>query len=295
MTRVVVLMDVSGSMQSFELEDSIKELLKEIPPGVSVAYGVFSKKSLFTEKFTSDPGELRALVDRVTTQYQLTRPGSGTAMVDAIHEALKLLEPPQAGDAIILASDGGDNSGHVSMSDIEREFQSRPVRLFVFLPGRPGNSVSPDEATSLNWLFTMAERTGGAAYPNFASNIRDWGWNRFMFMKAMKAFWLEGIPNTYVGVVGVPNSVKKPATWKLQLSKDAETKWVRPAIWYPTQLRPCGGPPTAAHEKALGRGTSAVAKFKPPPIPTPRQSSSWLQCRMRCVLPGLRPSRRRRW
>src|SRR5262249_10120743 len=148
-SRIIVLIDESGSMgedgrpgihqtQALRpIKQALSDLMEELPPGVSVEYGLFNDKWLFSEAFVSDPKELRKRIDDVTSRF--ARIGHGkTALFDSLHQALLNLGTPQLTDTILLLTDGGDNSSQRTAKQLEHEFRVAGARLLTMMVYRSG-------------------------------------------------------------------------------------------------------------------------------------------------------------
>jgi VWFA-related protein len=97
--------------------------------------------------------------------------GGGTAMYDALYFTCrdKLLKEPQAGPvrrAIILLSDGDDNSSHVTREESIEMAQRAEVIVYTISTNITGSKTKSDKV-----LERIADATGGRAF--FPFQIRD--------------------------------------------------------------------------------------------------------------------------
>jgi VWFA-related protein len=161
--QVGLLVDASNSIRDrfkFEQESAIEFLNQTIRPKYDRAFVIgFDVAPELTQDFT-DKTELLARGVRAM------RPGGGTAMYDALFYACrdKLLKSPQASSvrrAIILLSDGDDNSSHVTRDEaIEMALRANTIVYTIstnFPSGGGGDKV----------LRRIAEATGGRAFEPF--------------------------------------------------------------------------------------------------------------------------------
>lgn len=161
--QVGLLVDASNSIRDrfkFEQESAIEFLNQTIRPRYDTAFVVgFDVTPELTQDFTDD-------TNRLADGVRAMRPGGGTAMYDALYFACrdKLLKSPQNSSvrrAIILVSDGEDNSSHVTREEaIEMALRANTIVYTIstsFPSGGNGDKV----------LQRIAEATGGRAFQPF--------------------------------------------------------------------------------------------------------------------------------
>jgi len=161
--QVGLLIDASNSIRDrfkFEQESAIEFLNQTIRPKYDQAFVVgFDVSPEVTQDFTDDTNLL-------ANGVRALRPGGGTAMYDALYYASrdKLLKSNQASSvrrAIILVSDGEDNSSHVTREEaIEMALRANTIVYTIstnFPSGGSGDKV----------LQRIAEATGGRAFEPF--------------------------------------------------------------------------------------------------------------------------------
>ncbi|HMC29420.1 MAG TPA: vWA domain-containing protein [Candidatus Angelobacter sp.] len=254
--RVLVLVDQSGSMarrnsigshqkEALDItEDTLNELLQDLPIGVSVAYGFFNDKAVFTEGFFSDSRQLQQAI--ADAKQRLKKPESGgTAMFDAIHQAILQFETPQPGDALLLLSDGGENKSKLTEGKFEKEFRRSGLRLELLLV----NQHSPEFAEPYVSMFIgLAHETGGSVG---IIDINDMSWairkdagaNR----EALRKFWTQEVLGGYLMRVQPPRTLTKPRKWIVRISADSNPELKHVTLQYPAKLAPCTLSWAAAH------------------------------------------------
>lgn len=254
--RVLVLVDKSGSMapknnlgthqkETLEVtENTLAELLKELPHGVSVAYGFFNDKTVFTEGFFRDPKELQQAI--AVTREKLQKPDQGgTALFDALHQAILRFETPQPGDVIVLLSDGGENKSKLTEGEFEKEMRRSGVRLaLLFLNQHSTDYAEPYVGT----IISLAEDTGGAI-SSLDINDRSWTDKKDVAAnrEAIRKFWTEEVLGGYTLQVQVPANFKKAKKWKVQLNAGTDAQLKHVTLQYPVKLEPCPVATAAAH------------------------------------------------
>jgi VWFA-related protein len=161
--QVGLLIDASNSIRDrfkFEQESAIEFLNQIIRPRYDRAFVVgFDVSPEVTQDFTDDSNALAHGV-------RLLRPGGGTAMYDALYYACrdKLMKAPDASSvrrAIILVSDGEDNSSHVTREEaIEMALRANAI-VYTISTNFPGGGNGD------RILQRIADATGGRAFEPF--------------------------------------------------------------------------------------------------------------------------------
>ncbi len=167
--RIVVLLDVSGSMAVGKgkwqvARGAVDRLLSQTPSGVPIAMIIFAGKVRDTFNFVQGRGGITEWMNGTSNQVQasLKYPEGRTAFYDATLEALKLLKPPQYGDAIYAITDGGDNASHASWSSTRTALLQAGTRLFGFLLAE--SLPTPEEREGTDLFLQMVEESGGFAF-----------------------------------------------------------------------------------------------------------------------------------
>ena len=166
--QVGLLVDASNSVRDrfkFEQEAAIEFLNSIIRPRYDVAFTVgFDSTPDVTQDFTDN-------TELLSKGVRALRAGGGTAMYDALYFACrdKLLKHEQSGPlrrAIILLSDGDDNSSHVTREEAIEMAQRAEVIVYTISTNVTGAKGPGDKI-----LARIAEATGGRAF--FPFQIRD--------------------------------------------------------------------------------------------------------------------------
>jgi Ca-activated chloride channel family protein len=166
--QVGLLVDASNSVRDrfkFEQEAAIEFLNSIIRPRYDVAMTVgFDSTPDVTQDFTDN-------TELLSRGVRALRAGGGTAMYDAVYFACrdKLMKQPQTGPvrrAIILLSDGDDNSSHVTREEAIEMAQRAEVIVYTISTNVTGSKGKGDKV-----LERIAEATGGRAF--FPFQIRD--------------------------------------------------------------------------------------------------------------------------
>ena len=120
----------------------------------------FNEKVKVSVPFTTKPQEIE-------TALTNSQPGGLTAMLDAVNAALKEMKKAKnPRKAILIVSDGGDNSSHYTADQIESLVREADVEIYamgvfepVFCLGLPSEEVSGPKL-----LSEISAQTGGRAF-----------------------------------------------------------------------------------------------------------------------------------
>jgi VWFA-related protein len=166
--QVGLLIDASNSIRDrfkFEQEAAIEFLNSIIRPTYDKATTIgFDSTPDVTQDFTDN-------TELLSKGVRSLKAGGGTAMYDALYSACRdhLMKEEQTGPvrrAIILLSDGDDNSSHVTREEAIEMAQRAEVIVYTISTNITGSKTKSDKV-----LERIAEATGGRAF--FPFQIRD--------------------------------------------------------------------------------------------------------------------------
>lgn len=234
--RVLVLVDASAtdnaSARNAALE-SIADFVREAPPGMPIAFGVFGERAVFTNGFLTDQESLDTGLQHVLAQSNSLGPRPG--LFAALRQGLAMFRKHQAGDTILLLSNGADHLSAGRTSELAKEFLHNGARLQLLVTMRPGLPSGPSSILSISdrldhvsdSLIRLANRTGG------------------VLMGFMNSDWFDLASSGYL--LGISTSARKdkPRSWKLKIRDSAEEA-SQADIFYPEQLSPCSTTMVAA-------------------------------------------------
>ena len=159
---VGLVFDESGSMD-YKLRTSqaaVARFLKTMNADDETFLVEFSDSAKLSVGFTSKTGEIE-------TALKAAKPGGLTAMLDAIHLALREMKKARnSRKTIVIISDGGDNNSHYKASEIESLVREADVQIYamgVFEPSLP-LGLTPEEISGPRLLSEIAMQTGGRAF-----------------------------------------------------------------------------------------------------------------------------------
>ncbi len=153
----LLVMDVSDSMNSAGKLDAAKaaahEFISRMRPEDSAGIVAFNTRVTTVQEVTSDPEALNSAIDSL-------KAGNNTAMYDALMTAVDQLQGVEGRKAIILLSDGLDNSSSANADDVIGRIGSAGFSISVAGLGEPGLTTN-DSGLDEPALQDLAGRAGG--------------------------------------------------------------------------------------------------------------------------------------
>jgi VWFA-related protein len=127
----------------------------------------FNDKPEMIQSFTTNTEEIQ---NRLTFTHAKGR----TALLDGIYMALNHMKKARnTRKAILVLSDGGDNSSRYTETEIKNLVREADVQIYAIglFEGMSGRSRTPEEMSGPGLLNDIAEQTGGRHFP--VENIND--------------------------------------------------------------------------------------------------------------------------
>ncbi|HLH17523.1 MAG TPA: VWA domain-containing protein [Bryobacteraceae bacterium] len=158
-----VIFDCSGSMGK-KLEKSrlaVAQFFKTANPEDEFFLVQFSDSAELVQPFTTNVEEIQ---NRVT----FTQSKGRTALLDAIYLGLhEMKKAHNARKALLIISDGGDNSSRYTEGEIRNLVKEADVQIYAIGIYEPmaARARTPEEAAGQGLLTDIAEMTGGRQYP----------------------------------------------------------------------------------------------------------------------------------
>jgi VWFA-related protein len=174
---VGVVFDTSGSMGSKMLKSrqAVAQFLKTANPEDEFFLVQFNDRPELTVSFTPEPEEIQ---NRITWTESKGR----TALLDGVYMAMNQMKKGRnPRKAILIISDGGDNSSRYTESEVKNAVRESDVQIYaigIFEPiGARGRT--PEEMNGPGLLNDLTEQTGGrhfavdnlAELPDIAAKI----------------------------------------------------------------------------------------------------------------------------
>jgi VWFA-related protein len=156
-----VLIDITGSMQEAlpAVKNSVLKFIERLRPIDQVAVYGFSGRLLELQSFTLDKAAARQAVLR-------TRASGQTAVYDAVSELSSKVGQRNGRKAIVLFTDGDDNSSLLTPQSAVNRAKKAGVPIYTIAEGAAASSKKLTKQ-----LETIAQLTGGLAYE--ASKLKD--------------------------------------------------------------------------------------------------------------------------
>lgn len=225
--RILVLLETDGR-NSERVDDAVDlatRLARQAPAGKSMAFGVFAKRSVFTDGFIDDQAKRSRAIAAVIEEADHL--GQSVALYNALHRALGMFGSHQPGDTVLLISDGYDADSNRSGLEVEHEFLKQGTRLVMMFRQQPSHVTGnftwnpPEHDRAI--LHDMSSKTGGV-YTVF---------DAYSFSLASHGYLLA---------MRLPEATGKSPQWKLRLRRGTMIDPRRVQLYYPERLMPCSAP-----------------------------------------------------
>jgi hypothetical protein len=163
--RVVLLLDVSGSIISFPAKWKTVKLVSENLIASSrnsfrVALMLFASDVVETLDFGHSGREILQRLQQLADGEKLVPKGKRqTALLDSVLRALTLFGRPEPGDTVFVITDGEDNASRVHTTKVEEALAASGVRFFAVTLHDVHSPLAEDWGEDI--LADLAKRTGG--------------------------------------------------------------------------------------------------------------------------------------
>ncbi len=157
-----LVFDTSGSMgpKLQKSRQAASEFFKTANPSDEFFLVQFNDRPDLAVSFTTD-------TDKIQSALTFTQSRGRTALLDAVylamHEMKKAHNPRKA---ILIISDGGDNSSRYTETEIKNAVREADVQIFAIgiFESAANRGRTPEEAAGPGLLNELAEQTGGREY-----------------------------------------------------------------------------------------------------------------------------------
>src|SRR5579864_9256863 len=149
-----ILLDTTGSMREAlpRVKNSVVKLIDTLDPSDSVAIYTFDEQLTVRQDFTTDKDAAKRAVLH-------TRAQGNTALFDALAEASEELAKRRGKKALIVFTDGDDNSSLLTASGAIAHAKKMGIPLYAIAEGEASHSAELGKV-----LNELSENTGGVAY-----------------------------------------------------------------------------------------------------------------------------------
>jgi Mg-chelatase subunit ChlD len=234
--RVIILLDVSGSMGEHQLPKAerfvMQTLLQEFPADIPLAVMTFSDGPQLIADFSLNRESLRSSVFSVLNRRETWK--GRTQLASAIEKAIDAFGAPVIGDSILLVSDGGANWNEHNGFGAARLLNSSGVRLFAHLWNEDGLRGTMEELTGQSVTSQVVEKSGGGL---FWSVPNDLGFQPAKIVELDREI-VGQIAFPYLMNLQLEFSGKwTPVRLKIDKNKVSDRQKIR--LQYPQELPPC--------------------------------------------------------
>lgn len=149
-----LLLDTTGSMAEYlpALRGAAVRFVDDLRPAESIAVYTFNRTLQVAQKFTTDKKLVKQAVMR-------TSAAGGTRLFDSVAQVARDLEARPGKKALVVFTDGDDNSSTLKASGASRQASQSGVPIYVIAQG-----TGLKDATLMKTLDQLASGTGGIAF-----------------------------------------------------------------------------------------------------------------------------------
>ena len=225
--RVLVLVQLDP--ENTQALRAIADFVREAPPGMPVAFGVFAEHAVITPDFIADTDLLSAAIDDVVSRS--AHLGSHSDPEKSLHQALTLFGEHRPGDTILLVSSRRTHLSKHQMQTLREEFRRRGARLQLLTGQPPAMRIQGSPASQIFSQWNMAESIDD----QMIALARSTGG---VLMGFMNSEWTDAATSGYLLSLSMPASFRNPGSWRLMI-RDAGNDVPPADLFYPDQLAPC--------------------------------------------------------
>lgn len=166
---MAIVFDASGSMgyKMQKAREAVAQFFKTANPEDEFFLVSFNNRPDLATGFTQS-------LEEIQNRLTFTESKGRTALLDAIYLALnKMKEAKNQQKALLVISDGGDNSSRYTEREIKRLVRESDVQIYAIGIYEPFGSRgrTPEEMAGPGLLTEIAEQTGGRQFP--VENINE--------------------------------------------------------------------------------------------------------------------------
>lgn len=166
---MAIVFDASGSMGSkmSKAREAVAQFFKTANPDDEFFLVKFNNRPALMTDFTQS-------LEEIQNQLMFTESKGRTALLDAIYLALnKMKEAKNQQKALLIISDGGDNSSRYTEREVKRLVRESDVQIYAIGIYEPFGSRgrTAEELAGPGLLSDIAEQTGGRQFP--VENINE--------------------------------------------------------------------------------------------------------------------------
>ena len=158
-----LVFDTSGSMGNklTKSREAVSHFFKTANPEDEFFLVQFNDRPELVVPFTPDPEEIQS-------RLAFTQSKGRTALLDGVYLAMNQMKRARNGrKAILIISDGGDNSSRYTESEVRNAVREADVQIYAIGIFEPyaARGRTPEELNGPTLLAEIAEQTGGRHFP----------------------------------------------------------------------------------------------------------------------------------
>jgi hypothetical protein len=247
--RIILLFDASGSF-TYNLDWAFNvahDMVERIPPPNEIGLMVFATTATPVLPPITDRTKIENEIESLRSTHAASKKQVhiGTALRDAIRDAVKLLGSQKIGDVIFVITDGEDNISRTKPKELVQILVTAGIRLFAVelvdpqdLLGR-GRTVEPLDGPDS--LYQIVKSTGGVAVVSNSllelNGVDKHGklpWGRTVLNSQY-----EQMLSFYRVDITLPEHVNEQRDWKLALTGSEKAAKNHFILAYPHTVVPC--------------------------------------------------------
>ena len=157
-----LVFDTSGSMgpKLQKSREAAADFFQTANPADEFFLIRFSDRPELVSPFTTD-------TDKIQSALTFTQSKGRTALLDGVYLAMNQMKKARnARKALLIISDGGDNSSRYTESEIKNSVREADVQIYAIgiFESAGARNRTPEEAMGPSLLNDLAEQTGGRSY-----------------------------------------------------------------------------------------------------------------------------------
>jgi hypothetical protein len=254
-TRVVLLLDVSGSMEGagpgfegrFSL-DVAENFVNNLLPETEIGLGFFYSKLIPISLPTKDRKSLMFQLEALRSHPESYK--GRTALWDAVLGSAKMFDHPRLGDAIYVITDGGDNASKNSLNHVVQTLRESGIRLSGLVYQAPSalrrseeEVIGPPNVDRVvretgGTILTQLTRTVGSMQISGEATLVDKSGKPTLLASYLGSQYRQ-LTSFYRISFNLPEALHKPQGWKLELAGLEKSQRGKFSLAYPQMLAAC--------------------------------------------------------
>jgi hypothetical protein len=167
--RIFIVLDARRGMRNLKPTwkysiEAANRLVDSMPTGTFIGMIIFAKNIEKAIPLGSNTVEIKEELEKLRVGSEPSvKNGRGTALWDALDQAISQMLPAKEGDAIYAITNGLDTSSKISTKSVQEAFLATGIRLFCFSVDNPEMRPIPESYGRLRDFHYLASDSGGFA------------------------------------------------------------------------------------------------------------------------------------